>query len=857
MKTLRPSIVALATILCLSSARAGIDPTNARGFSPDKVYAVNGFDAVNTFNGNLTLNIPIGQEYQIGDGLKYQLHLTYNSTIWDQEELVQVQLSPWGGYIDPLQNIAGAGNNIESVPVRWSNAGLGWHVTFGELRRTEMESNKFRFSYVTPDGASHFFYDGLHKGAGDTSSDPTTSYTRDGTYIRMTKSSGGNVRTVELPDGTRNRFVCFNRCGSAPYEEFRLEEISDSRGNSLFITHGTDSDGNRTWRLTESNNPARYHLLTFEPSWLKYSQSGRPNEWRLKTADLAAPPDASGQARRAVYRFQYIKGRVHREGSQTIYWNNYDPAKSYVPWVKDNTIDSFGIEVDLLAAVEFPEPDASWAFDYYKNGEGEPEQFNTSQDSTGKHPWSDIAGRLSEVTLPTQGKVTYKYARRSFPKRNCNQPDPDPGIPSPPMKGRFSHNIGVWRREEGTAKTYYVSWVRDAFSGTGNPCETAKDLVAAVIDPMGVASLNYFSVALNEEEENSWKTYEYGMPFTRMTTEDGLFLSKQTYKCDASYMGTQPSYADARTLGRAILSPSPACGTAKRSTFVQYEYSEIICDGAYEGPDCIQSNQRVLRERTVFHDDPIGGVPTYTQTEHDDFDGLSRYRTEKKVSSFAAANFGTDTPQDATTTFADFNPAGGVIGAGNPWLLNTLDDEILYDASNVAQKRTLYQYDASGIPQARRTLADPTKTAAVPYKLSTNDFLVTYVRTAPVDDVITLTERYFGGDKHSDKPGNDLGVSAPFNPGSAAEQQRIFRTFQYGGEKSSEYRDSAGSRVLLIEANTIDPSSGLVTTSADASDAKTVITYDTIGRLSTIKPEGQDSIGYSYASLADGASTLR
>jgi RHS repeat-associated protein len=851
----KTQIVFLTVVVLLSAVRlrAGIDPINARGFSPNKVYAFNGIDAVNTFNGNLTLNIPLGQEYQVGDGLRYQLHLTYNSTIWDQEEINLITAVPWGGYIDPMQSVAGPNSFIESVPGRFFNAGIGWHVTFGELRRAEMESNQWRYSYVSPDGASHFFYDQLHWG--DHNVDPKVSYTRDGSYIRMTRSDDGSTRTVELPDGTKNLFVCAQRCGDTFYKEFELREIRDARGNVLTFTYTTDADGShRTWKLTESNNPTRYHELTFERSWLQYAQSGRQNEWRLQKVDLAGFPDAQGTVRRAVYEFQYTKGRLHREGSQTIFWSTYNPDKSYVPWIRENSVDDFSIEVDLLTRVKTPESTVVWEFAYYKNGEGDPLQYKTTQDSTGRHPWSDISGRLSKVTLPTKGTIAYEYRRRPFPKRNCNESEPGPGIPSPPAKGHFTHNIGIWKRSEGTATTYYLSWPREPFVDPQDPCKTAKDFMAAVIDPMGATNISYYSIALNEEEENSWKTYEYGMPFTRASSVDGLFLSKQVFQCPADYMADPApnsplTYADSRTRAKAILAEppeGPACGAPRRSTYVQYEYSEVVCNGDYSGPDCIQSNQRVRKERTVFHDDVENAAATYTQTDYDDFDGLSRFRFAKTSGTFAAANFASDVPNDTATRFSDYNPPGGVIADNQPWLVNTLDDEIVFDHQNAAQSRVLYQYDPTGVLLARRTLADPTKLpGATTYKLSSNDLLVKYERTVS-GDAIRLTERYYGGDKHATSGGTDLGTAGVSDNGSALEQYQMFRTTQYGAEVSSEYRTASGTRFLLIAANTVDPNTGLVSATADASGLTTTMNYDLLGRITKIAPGEQDSIGYRY-----------
>lgn len=47
-------------------------PAKERGFKPEYVYDLNGFDTVNTVNANLSAQIPFGAPYPVGEGLSYQ-----------------------------------------------------------------------------------------------------------------------------------------------------------------------------------------------------------------------------------------------------------------------------------------------------------------------------------------------------------------------------------------------------------------------------------------------------------------------------------------------------------------------------------------------------------------------------------------------------------------------------------------------------------------------------------------------------------------------------------------------------------------------------------------------------------------
>jgi hypothetical protein len=92
-------------------------PNLDRGFAPEKVYSVGEVDQVGLFNGNLTLQVPIGS-FAVGGELSYDLTLRYNSKVWDwQEALIQ-------------------GSTRPQAKAAWdTNAGLGWQIHFGKLIR--------------------------------------------------------------------------------------------------------------------------------------------------------------------------------------------------------------------------------------------------------------------------------------------------------------------------------------------------------------------------------------------------------------------------------------------------------------------------------------------------------------------------------------------------------------------------------------------------------------------------------------------------------------------------------------------------------------------------------------------------
>src|SRR5687768_9639251 len=72
----------IATPLFAAEPGEGLE----RGFAADKLYDFSGVDSVNTFNGNLTLTIPLGISYPVNGDFSYNLTLHYNSKVWDYEE---------------------------------------------------------------------------------------------------------------------------------------------------------------------------------------------------------------------------------------------------------------------------------------------------------------------------------------------------------------------------------------------------------------------------------------------------------------------------------------------------------------------------------------------------------------------------------------------------------------------------------------------------------------------------------------------------------------------------------------------------------------------------------------------------
>jgi RHS repeat-associated protein len=202
----------------------GAHPNAARGAASAESRHSGLIDDVNLYNGSLSLNIPIGQEYPVGGRLSYRLTLHFNSNFWE--------------FDDVLLSSNGHETAVKaSLNRKRYNAGMGWRLSLGNY------TGSF---YTAPDGSVHRFYHELHVTDDEPFGDER-SYTRDGTYIRAIPSQ----RMLEFPDGEVHHF----------YEDGTLRKRNDRFGNELHLFKLTNPDGTLTWVLRDSAN--RTHYVNF------------------------------------------------------------------------------------------------------------------------------------------------------------------------------------------------------------------------------------------------------------------------------------------------------------------------------------------------------------------------------------------------------------------------------------------------------------------------------------------------------------------------------------------------------------------------------------------------------------------
>ena len=605
---MKPTIVCwlLIAAFSLTAVPAGaqeLDPNNKRGFEPAKVYNFSGVDSVNTFSGNLTLRIPIGQSYSVRPGFSYQFFLSYNSRVWDYSNTT-----------------VGTNEVRHSIPEPYSNAGLGWLLTVGEMRLPGASSG---WRYISADGAEHEFFYGLRGEAGEQG----VLYTNDSSYMRMkitpvTATSPAQITRidVETGDGLTHTFT----------NSGQLTEIRDGYGNWLQVTRA----GN-VWTFEEgrgdgaSRQVARTHVLTFEDV---AGYTHHPNfQKRVKTMSLAA-----FSAQQAVYTFRYQDTYIQANNCST-------PAVPELDWYPPDEY-----RVPLLDGIDLPD-DSTWEMTY--------EHANTTACSTGS---------LSTLTLPVKGKITWLYTNYAMARDTCGVQPYTPG-------GMWSDNYpGVWKRtvttpgnttlEETTYKPELVAREdradllcgKTTYKNNFLPPRVFKNEVTS---STAGSTVNYYSAY------RSWQSRDvrdavidnpadYGLPFTRTVNVDSLPLSQQVIAAAAVQRSVYSDYdsdayfSDGRLVNQRL--------RVSRTVFNDDDGDAQL--------DTLGQDTRALRCKNA------AGVVTHcwVQQTNSDFDGFGHYRTQAATSNIPGSA--------ARTTYTNFNPGMNNTSSwfsSAPWVLGT------------------------------------------------------------------------------------------------------------------------------------------------------------------------------------------
>jgi YD repeat-containing protein len=782
----------------------------ANGFAVDKAYHLNDLDQISTFNGNLSINIPLGVRYPVSSGLSYQFVLNYGGNTWDYVG----EYDYWTGIAgdDPtatfgvheiLVNHAEAGAPSAGGVGQPGNAGMGWHLSLGSMETENV--------YVSPDGGRHEFHPFLHDNLAE---DGTSGarYTRDGSYLRR-KIVGGRIQ-IEFPDGSRHRFE--------PAGRRRLVAMLDAFGNQVTITYGRAANcvPNQCvddWTISDGARVHTVDMILLQGDLQGGSQSYEVvNTLTLETADGPA-----------TYTFAY-------EGSNSLVGISrriadrqdcrYSPVV-LVPLLESVTLpDGSKFEMTTDHGDAVPDAVNGWKGKFSSpdgTGGGNANQVCTSPIEIG----TGFSGNIRTLTRPTGATTSWNWQFYKFPEffypvtEECNG-----GARCPKNHRTKRDAVGVKERTDTardgtvlTKKTYAHALAAETVTST---VTTYEPKAGGTFESVAIAE-NYYRVpgtvgSLEEEE--------YGLPFTR----------------DAS-IGAADS--GGRFLSTRLKS---GIGTRLRETYVKY---------ADEMPSRIQidpssANRRVIEERVVDYG-AGGAVTNAVITTSSDFDGLGHHRV---VTTATASGIVPALSRTVTTLYNerddDTDPGASYegtqdgtfieFGTERPWVLNTYSSQTVTDGSSWL--KTLFGFDrTTGFLERRRTLSAIGSTSTVP--LSTNDVVAVYGR----DSAGNLTsEKYYGRDDREGESANDqrLSTAMPLHtltlPASAVTS--LTHSYSSGALATSKYSSLAYSFVN----RTINSRTGATMRSTDPAGVVTDFAYDWAGRLILSVPVGGSATEYGF-----------
>jgi YD repeat-containing protein len=594
---------------------------------------------------------------------------------------------------------------------------------------------------------------------------------------------------VELADGRR---IFFTAVDSGLH--FRPSAIFDRFGNWVNVTYPTVAGYAEVWDVTDSQGRAQRLYFT-NAVGTTYPQQ------LLDRIELGTFGGVT-----ATWKFHY--------------------GYRYIARGPEDQSNLGNIRVALLTEITMPDDTGA------ANGPKKYSFITPGQSGSDPDPYYNTtgvsSGTVRGMQLPTGGWLEWDFTDLQFPQ------DPDDHFKYP------NHTVGAQtRRQLDRDRTPLGSWgYLFRYGCGGQPCQTPywyvscsqeapRQLVTMMTAPDQTTTVHYYSIFVGDGGEGffcvspDWSFQLYGLPTTNFAKNaEGRPLSWEVRT------GVDLSNPGAYNLGPI------SSGTVIRSGYAYYHY-----DLAASAEVAWDANRREQYAATYFNDDAHcgtnGTAVCYTSINRFGWNDFGHFRQESQGGNF---------PGKYRTTFTNYD---GTLDANKDWVLGTYTEwcaaeeetpraaaiNSCADLPNAVTAK--FQFNrATGFLQAARTL--------VGSALGKRDLLATFT---PDSRGNVQYERYYGGDA----PEQAQSESLPFTPITTPryEIQHAFTYASTNGPLTSRQTHHAGLTFFDIDEN-YDAPTGSVSTTRDVAGVSTGYTYDTLGRLKTVKPAGAAWSLYSY-----------
>ncbi|HYK05343.1 MAG TPA: hypothetical protein VE974_26570 [Thermoanaerobaculia bacterium] len=887
----------LLLLLVTSPAFTTENPNLAKGFNAATTYDFSKIEAVNLFNGSITLMVPLGQTYSVGDHLSYNFGLSYTGNNWSMSENIWYEQDS----NDPQNWIERKSYYYDLYDIYTQDgpdSGMGWRLMLGKMRGDR--------SYISADGATHAFSTTLN--ATTTAPADTNTrvfYSNDSTYLRLRQLySSGNVylgAEIDFPDGSIHKFDALGR----------LVEMRDGLPMSggdypNWVRFARAAGANNTTILTVTDSLQRSHTLTFKRMT---GVAGSPDvanppfpETDLGNSDdpdhydvLIGASLAAFGGTPAVYTLGYVDDD---NNSSTFaaspisrkYARNQDcwvPPLVHVPILASITQPdglSYTMTYDRGSLATFSDPEQPFGqavasgvtHVIVKNGGSGYTNAPTISFTGGGGSGAAATAVVSNGVVTAIDITSFGSGYTTVPTVVITPNGGGLGATARAVActrhGSFTGNVtSLVLPTAGSIEWQYRVWEFPEDSPLGGchkgqgPCTRVSEASVGVATRYSRApgSGDVLTKRTYSSELQAATVLKYHTQITTVEDYVGFSTSGSGGSVASTLLnyysaGTEFSkfatntipteyglpftrYPDQEPAGPRRVDNPEILSPADRRRFLStktFDRNGVLKQTTYVSYDAnsgpeISANRR-LRDESVYYEDGSAVV-----TLRDGFNGLGGYSTTTRTSTIAGTPQKVSVKHFTQNVTGTFDPSGDANGVMPPWAPLAFDYTTVAEGDRIV--KTEFAFDAAK-PQLlnrKRLIRDTTAGTR-----SSSDVIVVFTYDSAKG--FLTNESHYGGDAATGQTGVGTGTLSSTSLGTLDSSVTHTRSAVNTSTHTWTETSSATGATFLSRDVTIDQYTGLLKSSRDTTGIATDVVYDTMGRQTLVKPQGRAWTKYTF-----------